>query len=93
MRQRYRHECLVIGNGAFPMDMLRYDCCHPKGPEDVNAMVYSLRSRDDGGIGSRQYRVTLVRESDHKEISKAWTTARWNSFGAGLFEFTATKLV
>lgn len=55
---------VVSGRGTFPFDMLRYDACFPRGPEDSALM------------GETEHRsVTLVTISQ-----SAPTIARWNSF-------------
>lgn len=61
----------VIGDGEFPLDMLRYDGCYPQHETDTTKMSES---------GLRE--VTL-----HKTLNwahpKVWspTVGRWNSFG------------
>ena len=64
----------VRGAGQFPLDMLRYDCCHPHGSDDVRQMEHDRSIRE----------VTLVRVC---MSSTAWarqyavTEGRWASFG------------
>jgi hypothetical protein len=55
----------VSGRGLFPLDMLRYDCCYPASPQDVNSMD-----------GRARREVTLVAANP-----VAPTTGRWASFG------------
>ena len=38
----YEHEATVEVRGAFPVDMLRYDRCHPASGEDAHAIAQSL---------------------------------------------------
>jgi len=61
----------VEGRGAFPFDMLRYDCCWPKTDDDVHALHYN---EGRSALGLRT--VTLVTEHDNKP-----TLGRWNSYG------------
>ena len=59
----------VTGHGAFPVDMLRYDACHPYTPQDV--------SNIEGNDVTRL--VTLI----HNATGRGWrpTDGRWDSFG------------
>jgi hypothetical protein len=59
----------VLGEGPFPVDMLRYDLCYPKSQSDSGEIERSYkRSLRD------EHRVTLV-------SSKHPTEERWGSFG------------
>lgn len=60
------HTFKVRGVTAFPMDMLRYDACHPVRPEDVDAMFW----KDEG----QSRTVTL-------NSNRPPTVKRWASFG------------
>ncbi len=57
----------VEGKGPFPMDMLRYDACHPADPDSAMAL-YSDR-REQRKVKLRSY---VVRQP---------TAGRWSSFG------------
>lgn len=65
------YQFTVTGRGAFPLDMLRYDCCYPAHPEDVAAMDYDNTTRE----GIRAQRTVKLRGLGMPEMS------RWNSFG------------
>jgi len=58
----------VSGITAFPLDMLRYDCCYPLTQSDTNYIS------DSWTMPGKQHTVALV--SDRKP-----TIARWESFG------------
>jgi hypothetical protein len=53
----------------FPMDMLRYDTCHPVSMEDAAKMDNELRQPE-------------IVELEHRAMTKAWTPSvdRWKSF-------------
>lgn len=59
----------MTGYGAFPMDMLRYDCCWPYSPEDVETITESLVEKSDTP------RVVTIC------FYKGMTLDRWISFG------------
>jgi hypothetical protein len=63
----------VMGNGRFPMDMLRYDSSWPKGSSDA----FAIERRNDGERGPSEP-ITLV----HWSGSRQWqpTHGRWSSF-------------
>lgn len=71
--KQYLHTITVSGSGAFPIDMLRYDCCHPRSEQD--SYLIALNPNDSEYFKSRT--VTVIRERD-----RHWepTTARWSSF-------------
>lgn len=58
----------VKGRGLFPVDMLRYDCCYPASPQDVNNMD-----------GREPREVTLVTATVNPLVGP--TKGRWESFG------------
>lgn len=64
-------EFIVSGNGYFPFDMLRYDCCYPKYEREVHAMGWNPRDGDG--------RRTLTLRMAHAGSSP--TIGRWQSFG------------
>ena len=59
----------VVGQGIFPVDMLRYDLAYPKSEADSLMIERTHRPRTPG-----EHRVTLV-------SSKRPTLGRWASFG------------
>jgi hypothetical protein len=82
-RVLYEHEATVEVNGAFPVDMLRYDRCYPASEEDAKAIAQSLaRPRRE------PHRVTVKALSPSREH---WTRARWRSFGALIVKTVAQK--
>lgn len=78
---KYRSTATFIAKyGApFPLDMLRYDACHPATSEDAAAIA---RSHDPGIQETSP--VTVVRYHDTKD--PRWTAARWESFGWRLMD-------
>lgn len=60
----------VIGGGAFPLDMLRYDNCWPSGPDDAGKIADSIELK----TGRRE--ITL-----RTNLMSVPTASRWNSFG------------
>ena len=71
--KQYFHTFTVQGTGAFPLDMLRYDCCWPLTESDSYLMAMTVDDADYFKPRS----VTLTRSTD-----RAWmpTDGRWNSF-------------
>lgn len=63
---------------SFPLDMLRYDECHPK--TDFDADKITLR-------GEREITVARIAEK-----RCAWTLDRWASFGWRLVEASSDTL-
>ena len=64
----YVTEFTVSGKGHFPLDMLRYDACHPARSEDVSLI-------GDGPTRT----INLRKHTSTKEPNI--TRARWESFG------------
>ena len=63
----------VLGRSVFPLDMLRYDGCHPKLEADsANMANDGLREVTLHKYGN-QFTITLKKWSP--------TVSRWNSFG------------
>lgn len=60
----------VEGPGMFPLDMLRYDACHPASSESVGEMVISGRH----GAQQEKHQVSLISYNEP-------TVGRWESFG------------
>lgn len=63
----------VIGSGAFPADMLRYDECYPNSGRDVEAIMMDCVDK------SSQVTRRKVQLVSHRRTSP--TEARWRSFG------------
>ena len=61
------HTFKVRGKGSFPLDMLRYDACHPVRPEDVDSLTEIL--------GDEPRTVTL--NSNHPPTVKRWASFGW----------------
>lgn len=59
----------VYGEGAFPMDMLRYDTCWPAHGTDVMQ------------LDAREYRGVCLGRHARERNDPGWTTERWESFG------------
>jgi hypothetical protein len=66
----------VAGNGAFPLDMLRYDGSYPYQQTDSSAMVYD---RSFTKLKDSKREVTLEKLVD----ARVWQPSyeRWVSFG------------
>ncbi len=62
----------VAGRGQFPVDMLRYDCAWPQGPEDA---LHITESYHPDAV-FRSWTLTLTSNQSHSP-----TVARWASFG------------
>ncbi len=67
---------IVRGWGAFPLDMLRYDSCWPKGPRDVEAMMDSELVRDEKNARLER-NVELTSESPYSPNEKRWASFSW----------------
>ena len=67
----------VTGRGRFPVDMLRYDCAWPQGPDDA-ALITESFSADTRQL--TPFCVTLT--SDMK--CGVPTVGRWTSFGCAV---------
>lgn len=71
-------EYVVVGDGPFPLDMLRYDVSYPADTDSAMAIL------SEAGFGMRPLkseprRVTLR----HRDVYAGWmpTDGRWSSFG------------
>jgi len=69
MPNLYATEFTVRGKGHFPIDMLRYDACHPATQEDVAWMASEHEERE----------LMLRRIGTNKQWKP--TAERWSSFG------------
>jgi hypothetical protein len=65
----------IEGRGAFPLDMLRYDCCHPAQSEDASAIEHSFRDHDRWSV-----RLDRVARGGCP-VTDMITVGRWESFG------------
>ena len=74
----YSYEFEVQGHGYFPVDMLRYDSCHPATSEDASNIIVEVGRINDRGNYTKPRTVTLRHTGDFN-----WrpTDARWESFG------------
>lgn len=63
---------VVSGNGHFPLDMLRYDCCWPATSIDASV----IERMGDLPHGERDVPIGLTTASKN-----APTVGRWKSFG------------
>lgn len=70
----YTQRFTVVGKGAFPLDMLRYDYCYPCTSDD--AVV--IGAEDWNGKGEPRT-VELSRTIAHSKVTP--TEGRWASFG------------
>jgi hypothetical protein len=68
----YEHIATVKGRGLFPIDMLRYDGCHPLGPEHAGRITASLMG--DMVVGEIKVRKVNAR-------TLGYSPDRWSSFG------------
>jgi hypothetical protein len=80
-RPRYVSYAVVMGEGEFPYDMLRYDNCRPWKELDSGSMRYDAMT---GPKGERW----VVLERLHVDTNPRWTGDRWKSFGWTLVEST-----
>lgn len=64
----YRHEATFSGRFAFPIDMLRYDCCFPASQEAAGRIVENLAGRAD----LDGYTVRVAQFTD-KKAEPRWT--------------------
>lgn len=65
---------------VFPVDMLRYDACHPETEADSARISRTLLSEHAGlWLGEEPVRVT--RYAGGKRDAERFTPARWRSFG------------
>jgi hypothetical protein len=81
----YWHQAEVTFRpGAFPLDMLRYDCCYPLGQESVQDMLPRRRAIDPAYTGPPVppplVTITVQTVGFHK--ASPWTVERWATFGA-----------
>lgn len=72
---------MVMGNGEFPIDMLRYDACSPAKESDSGLIAESFRNYGKWTIFVKK---TLLER--RKKDSKIFTVGRWESFGCKITE-------
>lgn len=83
------HTFTVVGKFAFPLDMLRYDSCHPHRSEDVSEMEDAMdrqtthdRFHPPTGVKvGNPYRIEFARYGTTKADAERTTIGRWISFG------------
>jgi len=70
----YMHRFTVTGIDMFPLDMLRYDGCHPSHEADASSIHHTFCRP----LQERTHAISLSRIGD-----KGWkpTEGRWQSFG------------
>jgi hypothetical protein len=66
---------VVEGGGAFPMDMLRYDGCHPYTSDDVAAICVQP---GDEGYGIRKVKLSryVFKKADQPTFGR-WLSYKW----------------
>jgi hypothetical protein len=76
----------VEGRCAFPIDMLRYDCCWPATEQDAN----QIESINDPMVDSREdkpYQITVETARNTRDHGRFIVTeGRWDSFNWKLVE-------
>lgn len=70
-----RQEFYVVGDGIFPLDMLRYDNCFPASTDDCNRIGLSILKPY-----KKTHTIKLVRLVDARGYNPP-TEGRWASFG------------
>ena len=74
----------VVGKGPFPLDMLRYDQCHPVNPDAVSRM-WSVDTTQNRSIRLARY---FNSDKNHLDVlfkqGLLVTWQRWLSFGWGV---------
>ena len=89
MTHKWKYRFTVCGQGQFPIDMLRYDSCHPEDEHDSDQIQKTFL--DDIKLRF----VTLVRYGDARSDADNIEPRRWESFGWQLArhaENTVTRL-
>jgi hypothetical protein len=72
----------VTGDRAFPLDMLRYDCCYPrtsKCVEEIHAS-FDMSDRTQRRLAMKPFEVELISHNGTPELT------RWTSFGWKVFD-------
>lgn len=64
---------------SFPMDMLRYDHCHPSDSESAGAIADSLSDL----ISANEFEPVAITLTHYSHGNRNWepTNARWESYG------------
>ena len=79
----HTHRAKVVGRGQFPIDMLRYDACHPATEACSTAIAATFAPHVNlSEVETRS--VTVVQQ--HLSVRPNWTPERWASFGWTLGE-------
>lgn len=73
-RMAYQHFAVITTNSAFPLDMLRYDCCFPVAESDSRRIAESINPR----IENRPVSVLVSRFTESPE--PRWNYERWHAF-------------
>jgi len=88
MARLYRHEFVVEGKMAFPIDMLRYDHCYPAREIDSTTIAEYVRTY--GNIDKHE-KVVLNQVTEGKK--PYLTNDRWKSFGWEITEFIDSRQI
>jgi len=83
----YNIDFEVTGNGEFPMDMLRYDGCHPTDTASAHAM-HTPRVGTPDYLAVRTVRLRIT----SPEKTQRPTRDRWASFMWAVGSVRAEKL-
>lgn len=69
--RKYQHLARITAQVTFPIDMLRYDSCHPCDPQDA-ITITNILEKGGGGV--------VYVEAFTSGPEPPWTYGRWNSF-------------
>lgn len=71
----FEHKFEVVGQTAFPIDMLRYDSCFPETVQDSKMIKESLESPNSGmrTVGL----VCLTGKTDWRPATDRWRASGW----------------
>ena len=90
----------VQGTGQFPVDMLRYDKCHPNYDRDVDGIILTRHNCDDSEDMRTPRKVELATyiNTTQKHLNGLIerglvpTKGRWRSFGWEVIRSSATQI-
>lgn len=71
----------VRGNLAFPIDMLRYDACHPYTESDAHAIERSIQ--DSGSDSNLLITLKTLRPEDWRPSDDRWRSRGWSVVRVG----------
>lgn len=81
----YHHKIFVEGRFQFPIDMLRYDECHPASESDSGQI---MKTFEPGGSDENET-IMLIHYTPYKHWEP--TKARWASFGWKVLDHVTTN--